>query len=51
MDLFQKIIFAAAADACRAVSILYTGRHPADHPASLFCPETSYLKSLLLHVD
>ncbi len=51
MDLFQKVIFGAAADAGRSVSILYAGQHPADHPVSVFCPETSYLKSLLLHVD
>ena len=51
MDLFQKVVFGAASDAGRSVSILYAGQHPADHPVSVFCPETSYLKSLLLHVD
>ncbi len=51
MDLFQKVVFGAAADAGRAVSILHTGHHPADHPVSIFCPETAYLKSLLLQVD
>ena len=51
MDLFQKIVFGAASDAGRSVSILNTGHHPADHPVSLYCPETAYLKSLLLCVD
>lgn len=51
MDLFQKVVFGAASDAGRSVSILYSGQHPADHPVSVFCPETSYLKSLLLYVD
>ncbi len=51
MDLFQKVVFGAAADAGRAVSILHTGHHPPDHPVSIYCPETAYLKSLLLSVD
>ncbi|HSV96360.1 MAG TPA: class I SAM-dependent rRNA methyltransferase [Spirochaetota bacterium] len=51
MDLFQKVVFGAAADTGREVSILHTGHHPPDHPVSLFCPETAYLKSLLLCVD
>lgn len=49
-DLFQKILFAAALDAGREVSI--AGRLGAgpDHPVSIYCPESEYLKGLLLRV-
>ncbi|HEY4832168.1 MAG TPA: class I SAM-dependent rRNA methyltransferase [Waddliaceae bacterium] len=50
-DLFQKVIFQAAADAKRPVRIV--GRHQiaSDHPVNLFHPETEYLKSLLLYIS
>ncbi|TAL39369.1 MAG: class I SAM-dependent rRNA methyltransferase [Spirochaetes bacterium] len=51
MDLFQKIVFGAAADAGRNAVMLSALHHPADHPVSLFHPEGHYLKSLLIHVD
>jgi 23S rRNA (cytosine1962-C5)-methyltransferase len=47
-DLFQKIVFGAAADAGREVQILRKTGHPADHPVSLYHPEGEYLKGLLL---
>ena len=50
MDLFQKVIFAAAADARRDVQIVRKTGHPADHPVNLCHPETEYLKGILLYI-
>jgi 23S rRNA (cytosine1962-C5)-methyltransferase len=47
-DLFQKIVFSAAADAKREARILYRLSHPEDHPVSIFHPEGEYLKGLVL---
>ena len=49
--LFQKILFSAAADAGRNAVILKKMSHPSDHPVSLFCPESEYLKSFLLYIE
>ncbi len=49
--LFQKIVFGAAADANRAVSILRRTHQPADHPVNIYHPETEYLTALLLSVE
>jgi 23S rRNA (cytosine1962-C5)-methyltransferase len=51
MDLFQKVLFGAAADAGRNAVMLSAHHHAADHPVSLFHPEAHYLKSLLLHIE
>lgn len=51
LDLFQKIIFAAALDAGRRVAILERLGAGRDHPVSVFCPESEYLKGFLLRVD
>lgn len=51
MGLFQMVIFEAFADAGRRAAIIGKGGQPSDHPTSIFCPETEYLKSLLLHVE
>lgn len=50
-DLFQKVVFQAAAEAGRQVQII--GRHTlaADHPINIFHPETEYLKSLILFIS
>ena len=48
LDLFQKVIFAAALDAGRRVSIIKRLTAGADHPVSLYCPEGEYLKGFLL---
>ena len=48
LDLFQKVIFAAALDAGRRVSIVKRLTAGPDHPVSLFCPEGEYLKGFLL---
>ena len=50
-DLFKKIIFAAAKDANRHVRILKELTQGEDHPVSVFCPQSQYLKGLLLYVD
>ena len=49
-DLFQKVVFGAAVDAGRWVSIVKKLGPPIDHPVSLHHPEGEYLKGLLLHV-
>ncbi|MEI6242779.1 MAG: class I SAM-dependent rRNA methyltransferase, partial [Chlamydiota bacterium] len=47
---FQKVIFHAAKEADRKVSILGRHRQATDHPISLYHPEGSYLKSFLLYL-
>jgi len=49
-DLFQKVVFGAAADARRTVSILKKLGPPFDHPVSLHHPEGEYLKGLALRI-
>ncbi|GAB4129195.1 MAG: class I SAM-dependent rRNA methyltransferase [Raineya sp.] len=50
-DLFRKIVFGAAADVGRDVKIIQQLTQPADHPISIYQPETEYLKGLLLYVS
>jgi 23S rRNA (cytosine1962-C5)-methyltransferase len=50
-DLFQKIIFGAAADAKRNVRIIHQLHQPADHPINIYHPEGEYLKGLVLWVE
>ena len=50
LDLFQKVIFAAALDAGRSVSFVRRLTAGPDHPVSLFAPEGEYLKGFLLEV-
>lgn len=50
-DLFKKIIFAAAKDSARAVKIIGEMTQGADHPVSVFCPQSAYLKGLILYVE
>jgi 23S rRNA (cytosine1962-C5)-methyltransferase len=50
-ELFQKIVFGAAADAQRNVRILQQLSQPADHPVNIYHPEGEYLKGLLLYVE
>jgi 23S rRNA (cytosine1962-C5)-methyltransferase len=50
IDLFQKIVFGAAVDAARKVSIVKRLGQPVDHPISLHHPEGEYLKGLALRV-
>jgi 23S rRNA (cytosine1962-C5)-methyltransferase len=47
-DLFQKVVFGAAVDAGRRVSIVKRLGPPIDHPISLHHPEGDYLKGLAL---
>lgn len=50
-DLFQKTLFQAAIEANRKVTILGQLTQPLDHPISLYHPESSYLKGLILQVE
>jgi 23S rRNA (cytosine1962-C5)-methyltransferase len=50
IDLFQKVIFAAAQDAGRRVSFVKRLTAADDHPVSIYCPEGEYLKGFLLQV-
>jgi 23S rRNA (cytosine1962-C5)-methyltransferase len=47
-DLFQKVVFGAAVDAGRKLTIIRRFSHPIDHPVSLHHPEGEYLKGLAL---
>jgi 23S rRNA (cytosine1962-C5)-methyltransferase len=49
-DLFQKVVFGAAVDAGRKVTIVKRLGQPIDHPVSLHHPEGEYLKGLVLRV-
>jgi 23S rRNA (cytosine1962-C5)-methyltransferase len=49
-DLFQKVVFGAATDAGRRVSVLRKLGAALDHPISLHHPEGEYLKGLVLRV-
>ncbi|HOJ29361.1 MAG TPA: class I SAM-dependent rRNA methyltransferase [Spirochaetota bacterium] len=48
--LFQQIVFAACNDAGRDACIVGRYSQPADHPVNIYCPETEYLKALLLYI-
>jgi len=50
IDLFQKVVFGAAVDAGRRVTVLKRLGQPIDHPVSLHHPEGEYLKGLVLRV-
>jgi 23S rRNA (cytosine1962-C5)-methyltransferase len=50
-ELFYHTIVAAAMEAGRPVRVLHHLTQGADHPVSLFHPEGSYLKGLVLYVD
>jgi 23S rRNA (cytosine1962-C5)-methyltransferase len=50
LDLFQKVIFAAALDAGRRVSFVRRLTAGPDHPVSIHCPEGEYLKGFLLEI-
>jgi 23S rRNA (cytosine1962-C5)-methyltransferase len=50
LDLFQKVVFGAAVDAGRKVSVLKRLGQALDHPVSLHHPEGEYLKGLALNV-
>jgi 23S rRNA (cytosine1962-C5)-methyltransferase len=50
-ELFYNTIVAAAIEAGRQVRVMHHLSQPADHPVSLFHPEGSYLKGLVLYVE
>lgn len=47
-DLFQKIVFSAALDSRTSFSIFERGGAGPDHPVSVYCPESEYLKAFFL---
>lgn len=51
MALFQMVVFEAFADAGRKASIIGKYGQPCDHPTSIFCPETEYLKAMLVRIE
>lgn len=50
-ELFESTVMAAAIEAGRNIQILHRLTQPADHPVSIFHPEGSYLKGLVLHIQ
>jgi len=46
---FKKIVFKAALNTEREVSIIHHLSQPADHPINIYHPEGEYLKGLVLH--
>jgi 23S rRNA (cytosine1962-C5)-methyltransferase len=50
-QLFYDTIVAAAIEAGRQVRVMHHLSQPADHPVSLFHPEGSYLKGLVVFVE
>lgn len=50
-ELFYHTVVAAALESGRSVRVLHHLTQGADHPVSLFHPEGSYLKGLVLYVD
>jgi Predicted SAM-dependent methyltransferases len=50
IKLFQQVVFSAALDARRDVRIIGKFVQPSDHPVNVYCPETEYLKALLLYI-
>lgn len=50
IKLFQQVIFGAARDTDREVQVVGKFSQPADHPVSIYCPETEYLKAMLLSI-
>lgn len=50
-QLFYDTMVAAALEAGRRVRVMHRLTQPADHPVSLFHPEGSYLKGLVLYVE
>ncbi len=49
--LFYNTIVAAAIEAGKTVSVIHRLSQPPDHPVSLFHPEGSYLKGLVLNIS
>ncbi len=51
IPLFREIIFKQALRAGRNITVVRELHAPVDHPVSIFHPEGSYLKGLLLYVE
>jgi 23S rRNA (cytosine1962-C5)-methyltransferase len=51
LELFQKTIFSAAIEAGRTIKVTHRLGASEDHPVSIFHPEGTYLKGLVLYVE
>jgi len=51
LEEFKQAIFIAATRAKKNIKILHTLTQSPDHPISIYCPETNYLKGLVLYVS
>lgn len=51
VENFTGAVTAAAIESGRSIQVLHHLTHPADHPTSIFHPEGSYLKGLVLSVN
>ena len=51
MDDFKTIAFSAAAMEHKTVRVVHQMQHAIDHPVSIYHPEGSYLKGLLLAIE
>lgn len=51
MELFQMLVFEAFVDEGRDAAIIGKYGQPCDHPTNIFCPETEYLKALLVLIN
>ncbi len=50
-EQFRRSLFVAAAGIGRRVRIMHQTGQPADHPVSLFHPESEYLKGVVLYIE
>ncbi len=50
VENFTGAVTSAAIESGRTIQVLHNLTHPADHPTSIFHPEGSYLKGLVLRV-
>ena len=51
MPLFKGIVTSAAIESGRNIKIIHHLHQPKDHPTSIFHPEGSYLKGLVLYIE
>lgn len=51
MPLFKGIVTSAAIESGRNIKIIHHLHQPKDHPTSMFHPEGSYLKGLVLYIE
>jgi len=50
-EAFRTMLFSAAASCGRNIRILHQMSQAADHPISMYHPESEYLKGFVLYVE